>query len=77
MCAFALNLTVASKGGNENLSALAFANPKPTQVDLEGTEREADYLENNYSASKTYKNEKATLDRFKLINIPSFGHHLF
>ena len=55
----------ASKGGNKNMSALAFANPKPTKVNLEGTEKEADYLTNNFPKSKSYKGETATLNTFK------------
>ncbi len=56
-----------------NLQALALANPKPflfntakqREEELKGTEIEADFLQNTFPGSRSYKQEKATLDTFK------------
>uniref|UniRef100_UPI00046B0701 CHAT domain-containing protein n=1 Tax=Microcystis aeruginosa TaxID=1126 RepID=UPI00046B0701 len=47
-----------------NLSVLAFANPRPTQVELIGTEAQADFLQKTYANSQIYKHQQATLDAF-------------
>lgn len=44
---------------------LAFANPQPTNVNLLGTEKQAEYIKVNFPDSETYLREKATLDNFK------------
>ena len=49
----------------KNLKALAFANPKPTNKELKGTEKEAENLLKIFPQSETYLGEKATLDTFK------------
>jgi CHAT domain-containing protein len=45
--------------------ALALANPKPTNQELKGTEKEAENLLKIFPQSETYLGEKATLDTFK------------
>ncbi|GBL09472.1 photosystem I assembly protein Ycf3 [Microcystis aeruginosa Sj] len=47
-----------------NLSVLVFANPRPTQVELIGTEAQADFLQKTYANSQIYKHQQATLDAF-------------
>ena len=49
----------------KNLQALALANPKPTNQELKGTEKEAENLLKIFPQSETYLGEKATLDTFK------------
>jgi CHAT domain-containing protein/Tfp pilus assembly protein PilF len=49
----------------KNLQALALANPKPTNQELKGTEKEAENLRKIFPQSETYLGEKATLDTFK------------
>ena len=49
----------------KNLNALALANPKPTNRELKGTEKEAENLLKIFPKSETYLGEKATLDTFK------------
>jgi len=49
----------------KNLNALALANPKPTNQELKGTEKEAENLLKIFPQSETYLGEKATLDTFK------------
>ena len=44
---------------------MAFANPKPTNKELKGTEKEAENLLKIFPQSETYLGEKATLDTFK------------
>jgi CHAT domain-containing protein/Tfp pilus assembly protein PilF len=48
----------------DNPSVLAFANPRPTQVELIGTEAQADFLQKTYANSQIYKHQQATLDTF-------------
>jgi CHAT domain-containing protein/Tfp pilus assembly protein PilF len=48
----------------DNPSVLAFANPRPTQVELIGTEAQADFLQKTYANSQIYKHQQATLDAF-------------
>jgi CHAT domain-containing protein/Tfp pilus assembly protein PilF len=45
--------------------ALALANPKPTNQELKGTEKEAENLLKIFPQSESYLGEKATLDTFK------------
>ncbi|TRV44540.1 MAG: tetratricopeptide repeat protein [Microcystis panniformis Mp_MB_F_20051200_S9] len=47
-----------------NFSVLAFANPRPTQAELIGTEAQADFLQQTYPNSQIYKHQQATLDTF-------------
>ncbi|MFM7355016.1 MAG: CHAT domain-containing protein, partial [Microcystis aeruginosa] len=47
-----------------NPSVLVFANPRPTQVELIGTEAQADFLQKTYANSQIYKHQQATLDTF-------------
>ncbi len=47
-----------------NPSVLVFANPRPTQVELIGTEAQADFLQKTYANSQIYKHQQATLDAF-------------
>ena len=46
-------------------SALAFANPKPTQEELKGTEIEAETISKTFPGSEKYLGTNATLDIFK------------
>jgi len=48
------------------LQGLAFANPKPTQKELKGTEIEAETISKTFPGSEKYLGEKATLDTFKI-----------
>ncbi|MCA2625668.1 MAG: CHAT domain-containing protein [Microcystis flos-aquae TF09] len=48
------------------LQGLAFANPKPTQEELKGTEIEAETISKTFPGSEKYLGEKATLDTFKI-----------
>ncbi|TRU12253.1 MAG: tetratricopeptide repeat protein [Microcystis sp. Msp_OC_L_20101000_S702] len=48
------------------LQGLAFANPKPTQEELKGTEIEAETISKIFPGSEKYLGEKATLDTFKI-----------
>ncbi|MCA2833370.1 MAG: tetratricopeptide repeat protein [Microcystis sp. M007S1] len=47
------------------LQGLAFANPKPTQEELKGTEIEADNISKIFPGSEKYLGTNATLDIFK------------
>ena len=47
-----------------NPSVLVFANPRPTQAELIGTEAQADFLQKTYANSQIYKHQQATLDTF-------------
>jgi CHAT domain-containing protein/Tfp pilus assembly protein PilF len=47
-----------------NPSVLVFANPRPTQAELIGTEAQADFLQKTYANSQIYKHQQATLDAF-------------
>ncbi|MCA2660364.1 MAG: tetratricopeptide repeat protein [Microcystis sp. M049S2] len=47
-----------------NPSVLVFANPRPTQVELIGTEAQANFLQKTYANSQIYKHQQATLDAF-------------
>ncbi|ACB53817.1 hypothetical protein cce_4469 [Crocosphaera subtropica ATCC 51142] len=51
--------------GEKTLSALALANPKPTNINLSGTEKEAKHLEDNFPGSEAYLGTDATLQTFK------------
>ena len=53
-----------SANSTSSLKALSLANPQPTQVDLKGTEAEAQHLENNFPGSEAYIGSEATLDTF-------------
>ena len=55
----------SSANNTSSLKALSLANPQPTQVDLEGTEAEAQHLENKFPGSEAYVGAEATLDTFK------------
>ncbi len=47
------------------MTALVFANPKPTQRNLSGTEKEAQHLMDNFPGSEAYFGTEATLKTFK------------
>ncbi|MGB5769988.1 MAG: CHAT domain-containing protein, partial [Crocosphaera sp.] len=49
----------------ENMTALALANPKPTNISLLGTEKEAKHLQDNFPGSEAYLGTDATLETFK------------
>ncbi|MGK7880751.1 MAG: CHAT domain-containing protein [Crocosphaera sp.] len=55
----------------ENMTALVLANPKPTNRNLLGTEKEAQHLMDNFPGSKAYFGTEATLQKFKA-NASSF-----
>ncbi len=57
--------TPHSSQAPHSLKALALANPKPTNQELKGTEKEAENLLKIFPQSETYLGEKATLDTFK------------
>jgi CHAT domain-containing protein len=65
--------TQKTQTDRSTLKALALANPKPflfdieknKEVDLKGTEKEAENLRKIFPQSETYLGEKATLDTFK------------
>ncbi len=53
------------QNGKKTLSALALANPKPTNESLLGTEKEAQHLTENFPGSEAYLGTDATLKTFK------------
>jgi CHAT domain-containing protein/Tfp pilus assembly protein PilF len=54
-----------------DLKILAIANPRPTKIDLPGTEQQANYITQNFPNSQQYSREQATLTTFK-DNSPKF-----
>ena len=62
---------LSPQSSQPDLKILAIANPRPTKTDLPGTEKQANYITQNFPNSQQYSREQATLTTFK-DNSPKF-----
>jgi CHAT domain-containing protein len=60
-----ISTSALPKPKRNKIQVLAFANPKPTRVDLLGTEIEANNLVKTFPGSKVYLGANASLEKFK------------